>query len=580
MKPRATRSIVSTFVLASLALSGAAMAGPKDSAAQKLDKQAMDDDYLNVRFDKAQEKLEKAIKECGDSGCEPKVKAQLYMHLGIILVNAGKKDDATKAFAAGLKVDGNAAPEKDFTSPDVQKAYDAAKGGAKAPPPDKDPPAKPDKEDKEVASDLKHEPVTEAPANTPLPIYVAAESGAAKFVVNYKPFGADWVKLEMKKMGKGFGIEIPCKDTSTTGVLKYYIVAQDSGGDVTGTAGSKKQPYEVQIKSKISGDGPSFPGKDPPKACKGKDACPPGINEPGCEAATVGFGSKCTGPGQCSKADGLACIEGTCQVGKEEGDGDGDGDGSGDGAPAKKNWLSLSLSLDEAIVSGGEVCSVSSYESGTYACFKDSGKMYDPSKPRGSNRGTVSGPPFALGTVRVLVGFDRLVSKTSPILVGVRLGYAFNGGPATQDLKTGAEDKKFFAPHAELRATYFIGKDALTKLGARPFVYVAGGAAQVDAKVSGIPVSNDCTAKSTANAVPAASCKDTDGDGKPNSVDKPTSIPVDAYRKMGTTFIAVGGGMVYAVSPKSGVSLDLKISNFFGSSGLAVSQTLGYVSGF
>lgn len=574
MKPRATRSLLSTVMLASLALSGVALAGPKDSAAQKLDKQAMDDDYLNVRFDKAQEKLEKAIKECGDSGCDTKLKAQLHMHLGIILVNAGKKDDATKAFAAGLKVDPNATPEKDFTSPDVQKAFDAAKGGAKAPPPEKDPPTKPEKEEREVASDLKHEPVTEAPANTPLPIYVAAESGAAKFVVNYKPFGADWVKLEMKKMGRGYGAEIPCKDTNTTGVLKYYIVAQDAGGDVTGSAGSKKQPYEVQVKSKISGDGPSFPGKDPPKACKSKDACPPGINEPGCESS-VGFGSKCTGPGQCSKADGLACIEGTCQVGTEDGDGDGDG---GDTPRPKKNWLSLSLSLDEAIVSGGEVCSVSSYESGTYACFKDSGRMYDPSKPRGSNRGTVSGPPFALGTVRVLVGFDRLISKTTPLLLGVRLGYAFNGGPATQDLKTGAEDKKFFAPHAEVRATYYIGKDALTKLGPRPFVYLAGGAAQVDAKVTGIPVSNDCSAKTSGSA--AASCKDTNGDGKPDSVDKPTGVSVDAYRKMGTMFVAVGGGMVYAVSPKSGVSLDLKISNFFGSSGLAVSQTLGYVSGF
>lgn len=552
-----------------------AHAGPKDAAATKLDKQAMDDDYLNVRFDKAEEKLNKALKECGDKGCEPKLKAQIYMHLGIILVNAGKKDEGTKAFAEGLKVDSGAAPEKDFTSPDVQKAYEAAKGAGKKEP---DPPPKGGGDDdggKSPASDLKHEPITESPVNTPIPIYVAAESGAAKFVLNYKPFGGgEWTKIEMKRMGKGFGAEIPCKDTNTTGTLKYYIVAQDAGGDPTGSAGSKKQPYDVAIKQKVSGDAPAFPGKDPPAQCKGKDACPPGINEPGCEATALGYGSKCTGPGQCNKADGLACIDGTCSPGAEEGDGGSSDDGSGAG-PAKKNWLSISASLDDAIVGGGQVCTVDNYENGTYACYRDDGKIYKPGN-LGKDRGTVSGPPFAVGTFRFLVGFDRLIAST--FLLGLRAGYALNGGPA---VPSSSGEKKFFPFHAELRATYFIGKDSLTKTGVRPFVFVSGGAAQVDAKVAGVPVSNDCdanTADQPRTCVTSAQNNPTDNpNGLP--VKKPAGITVDAWRKMGTSFVAIGGGMVYAVNKRSGISLDIKLANFFGSPGIAVSPTVGYVYG-
>ena len=517
----------------------------------------MDDDYLNVRFKEAEEKLRKAIKEC-DKGCDAKQKGSIYMHLGIILVNAGKKDDAVGAFSSGLKEDSGAAPEKDFTSPDVQKAYDEAKAkGGKAGGDDKPPPT----DKPEPQSDLKHEAITEGLVNAPLPVFVGADASAAKFVLNYKPFGGEWTKAEMKRMGKGYGAEIPCKDTSATGTLKYYIVAQDAGGDAVASAGTKKQPYEVAIKNKVSGDPPSFPGKEPPAQCKSKDQCPPGINEPGCEAsASLGFGSKCTGPGQCNKADGLACIEGTCQAGAEEGSGtEGAGDGTGDDAPPKKNWFSLSLVLDDALVGGGEVCTAQNYSDGTYACFKNDGSLYKTyaTLPKGGtpDHGTVSGPPFAVGTIRALVGYDRLI--VSNLLLGIRLGYAFNGGPA---VPSSSGDKAFLPFHIEPRATYFIGaKNVLSKTGVRPYVFLGGGVGQVDAKIAGVPVQNEISATNA------------NGTGK---------TQVDAWRKMGTSFVAVGGGIVYAVSKKTGVSVDIKVSQFFGSSGTAVSPSLGFVQGF
>ena len=144
------------------------------------------------------------------------------------------------------------------------------------------------------------------------------------------------------------------------------------------------------------------------------------------------------------------------------------------------------------------MCTVDNYENGTYACYRDDGKIYKPGN-LGKDRGTDSGPPFAVGTFRFLVGVDRLIAST--FLLGLRAGYALNGGPA---VPSSSGEKKFFPFHAELRATYFIGKDSLTKTGVRPFVFVSGGAAQVDAKVAGVPVSNDCDAN-TADQ-PACSC--------------------------------------------------------------------------
>ena len=48
---------------------------------------------------------------------------------------------------------------------------------------------------------------------------------------------------------------------------------------------------------------------------------------------------------------------------------------------------------------------------------------------------------------------------------------------------------------------------------------------------------------------------------------------------MGTSFGALGGGVVYAINKTTGFSVDIKISQFFGSPGTAVSPSLGVVKG-
>ena len=549
-----------------------AQAAPKDAEAQKLDKQAMDEDYLNVQFDKAEEKLRKALNTCGASGCDSKVKARIYMHLGIILVNAKKQADATAAFTEGLKLDGSAAPEQDFSSDEVKKAFDAARasvpaGGGSTPPAGGGTDTPPSGGGAEPANDLKHDPVTEGQVGYPVPIYVGAQEGAARFLLFYKAPGADFAKVELKKMGKGFGAEIPCKDVKIAGKIKYYVQALDAQGDVLGSAGSKKQPIEFDLKQKISGELPAFPGKDPPEKCKGGGDCPPGMKEEGCEGG-LSYGSKCTGPGQCNKGDGLACIEGTCQPGKDEG-GD-DDSGGGEEGPPKLNLAWGMISVDDALVSGSDICSTENSIDGTYVCFRQDKKdaagnarLYRASTSANAEKGSVSGPPFAVGTIRVLLGYDRAIPIKAAVTpaVGVRLGYAFNGGPTVPNPTDG--DKKFMPFHFEVRGTLFFGKNVLSKKGVRPYAFLSGGLAQVDAKIANVPVSDDC-------AQYGETCPVT-------SDNKIPRIKVDAYRKMGTGFAALGGGMLYAVSKNSSIMVEVKGSAFFGSSGFAISPALGFV---
>ena len=587
MNRRLRKTLASALCLIAVGASvPLAHAAPKDADAQKLDKQAMDDDYLNVRFDAAEKKLRDALNLCGATGCTPKIKAQIYMHLGIIQVNAGKAADATAAFGEGLKLDPTAAPESDFSSDAVRKAYDAAKASAPAPTTTGTPPATgtattppPPAGD----NDLKHEVITEGQVSIPVPVYVGAQDGVARYVLFYKAPGADFTKVEMKRVGRGFGAEIPCKDVKIAGPIRYYIQALDAQGDVVGSAGSKKQPIEFALKQKVAGELPAFPGKEPPAKCSGQGDCPPGMNQAGCEEK-LSYGSKCTGPGQCNAGDGLACIDGTCQPGKEDSTEGPIVDDSGTQLPpAKLNLLSIGVSLDDAIVNGSNICSLGNASDGTYVCFRqDSGRLY--SQFGNANTGSISGPPFAVGTVRVLLGYDRAIPIRGAAItpaVGVRIGYAFNGGKGvpqgpsednnhTTKRENNGDTKDFMPFHLEGRVTGFFGKNVLARRGVRPYAFLGGGLAQVDAKIADVQVNNDCGSQAPkVGSRAAANCLGNESTAK--------STKVDAYRKMGTGFVGLGGGIMYAISPTSSLAVDVKVSFFFGSPGVAVSPTLGFV---
>ncbi len=179
LRPLRSLSALSLASALLLGLAPSAHAGARDKEAQKLFDAAINEDYLNADFVKAEKKLTTAVTKCGASGCSPELLGKIHVALGTVFgVGLSKMDEAKGEFAAALKADPKAALDPSLTTPDLTRAFDEAKkaaGGSKPPPPppDDEEPAPPPKPRKPAPSaDAGHTPPAESQVNTPLPIYV------------------------------------------------------------------------------------------------------------------------------------------------------------------------------------------------------------------------------------------------------------------------------------------------------------------------------------------------------------------------------------------------------------------------
>jgi hypothetical protein len=570
---------VSSFLLLGLA-SSASAAGEKDKEALKLHDQAINEDYLNADFPKATAKLKDALKKCGTDGCTPAVVAKLHVSLGTIYgAGMSKLDQAKEEFALGLKADPTVTVDSSLTNPDLDKAFAEAKkaAGSGAAPSGTGGGKKPPAGDGEAGT---HKAPPEQTVNTPVPIYMepSEEQPTSKVTLRYKPFGSKTYKsVELKKMGKGFGGEIPCEDVTTTGDIKYFFALTDESGEAAGTLGTTKDPYKVTIKSEIEGEAPTLPGQKAPDQCKEKVDCPPGL--PGCPAAggagggggasvkrgDKGWGASCEETQQCS--EGLVCLNGACEEGKDDG-----AKKDKDAKTGKHNLISVGAQLDWLMVgSRSDVCSPQSAASN--ACFiaGTSTQFEGFAATKSGTNGVVGGGSFA--DVRALVGYDRQIVASIPLTVGVRAGFAFGGSPTPSNtlqkngaLANGDGPALGFHPfHGEARASYhFLGFFESKKL--RPYAFVGGGVAQVNA------------------AVPIKVC---DGGAKARLTTcsakvSPTGkiVDVDAYQITGLGFIGLGAGATYGFTPTFGVSAELKVMIMVPTSGFVFSPTFGPVVAF
>jgi hypothetical protein len=378
------------FAAAAITVTPSSAFATPDEDAQALYDDAMDNDYLNVKFDDAIAKLNKAVKQCGKKCTKPML-GKIQVAIAVVQ-GAGKSDmkAAKAAFEKAFKFDKNVKPLTDYFTDDLKKLFEAARKAAGGGEPEEvpvEPPVKakpseggeesseaekpktegeesssegdaeepPKKKKKKKADDEAEEtaasgssvdwtPPKEARANTPLPIFIPVEEGlgAASAKLRYKPFGeTKWLAVSMKKMEGGFGAVIPCAQTTTTGKLKLYIFLKDTEGEPVAQAGSSKAPLEVSIKNKISGDQPSLPGEEPPEKCSSVE-CPPDF--PGCGGAAAaasggdrgdkGWGASCEKTQECKA--GFACVNGSCEQGEEPGPTSG-GESGGDGAEGGDN---------------------------------------------------------------------------------------------------------------------------------------------------------------------------------------------------------------------------------------------------
>jgi hypothetical protein len=109
-----------------------ARAASNDEEVEALVQSVLEGDYLNTQFKDALEKLELAKQACeAKKACSPKVRAKVYIAIGTVQAG-GFKDmgKAKDAFVIALKEDPTASLFGDFITPEVQKAYNDARGVA------------------------------------------------------------------------------------------------------------------------------------------------------------------------------------------------------------------------------------------------------------------------------------------------------------------------------------------------------------------------------------------------------------------------------------------------------------------
>src|SRR5262245_35615993 len=92
----------------------------------------MEEDYLATDFAKAQEKLEKALAQCGTNACSPQLRARLKRDLGVVQIGGGiDKDKGIANFVDAIKLDATVALDPDIKTKDLEQAFaDARKKAA------------------------------------------------------------------------------------------------------------------------------------------------------------------------------------------------------------------------------------------------------------------------------------------------------------------------------------------------------------------------------------------------------------------------------------------------------------------
>jgi hypothetical protein len=513
------------------------------------------------------------------------------MYVGIVR-GSGKNDQAgaKEAFQKAIATDPQVKLDTALATPETAKTFEnsgGASGSAATPEPAG--PAAPTPagggDEAEGPGGMKCTPdAMEIQTRRPIPVDCQSDEEAASVELRYKPFGGEWKTVKMTKKGDSFRGEIPCLDTKSAGDLKVYARAKDGSGETIDNWGSKNKPINYTMGESVAGDPPAYPGEAAPERCADSAECPPDF--PGCGGGKtrgdVDWGGPCENSTQCKT--GLLCEGGVCETAPScennadcstgvctDGKCDVGDDVATSAGPYKKNWLGLHYGIDLAVIKGTNVCG----QDGGYECYT-AGTRDDP----------YGGPPYpgtgiaggvAMGTHRILVSYDR--AFTPNIMAGLRLGFAlFGGPPAITDFgepDTKADDKKinFLPIHAEARVSYWFGRGALGKKGLRPYIFVGGGMAQVDAKV---PVTvYDCSGLDrNGGEIDDAECRKGNWDRKVLRQKK-----LDAWKKLGQGFAEAGGGGVYAFTPNLGAQVNLNIMYMLGSSGFVFEPSVGLVYG-
>jgi hypothetical protein len=320
------------------------------------------------------------------------------------------------------------------------------------------------------------------------------------------------------------------------GAVDLFVVALDASGDPVDTLGSKSAPltFRVDPRSSVA---PAFPGSEPPARCAEIVHCPPDF--PGCADADSDLESL-----------PLPLL-----------------------AKPHAHWIGIHFAADVGFISGSNVCASTNHD---FDCYEANGTPY-PSPLPASVAGQVGelGDPYpgtgigsgaALGTLRVLLSYDHpLLDKVS---IGTRLGFAFNGAPKSPS-------GSFLPVHAEARVSYWLR--GLSAQGARPYLHLGGGIAEVDVKKSGVAV-RDCSEVPERQAF--LDCASAQNAYDPANHPELPSKQLDAYRKLGHAFVDVGGGALFGLGHELALQANLNLMLLMPATGFALEPSVGLVYGY
>jgi hypothetical protein len=159
--------------------------------ALKLDQDAINNDYLAMKFPDADRKLRQGLAICGKTGCSPNVLAQLHRDLGVVYVVWNRPEEGKAHFVLAVQYDPSTVIPKELATPEVTLAFASVKqvaGGSKtagaAPIAETAPRGASENADDEIV----HTPPAEQATLTAVPLYAEMPEGVtpAKVVVHYR----------------------------------------------------------------------------------------------------------------------------------------------------------------------------------------------------------------------------------------------------------------------------------------------------------------------------------------------------------------------------------------------------------